>query len=188
MAKIERESINFKLPKTLTAALRAKARKLNTTATDLVIQGLEHVLDGDGTDNSVESRLLTIEAELKRLATHTENRADSSTETPHLEQEVKALANRLSLIENAIVQLQQNPGGGYRGRKQSAYSHYKQPPMELQPLTEEKLAKRLLTNVANLTQQRTTMTPLEFESWVKSRDPGRIAWQYKDDGLYHPVK
>ena len=44
MTKIERESINFKLPKPLTAALRAKARELDTTATDLVIQGLHHVL------------------------------------------------------------------------------------------------------------------------------------------------
>lgn len=44
MAKVERESINFKLPKKLADALRAKAKELNTTATDLVIQGLYHIL------------------------------------------------------------------------------------------------------------------------------------------------
>lgn len=43
MTNIERESINFKLPKTLTKALRAAARERNTTATDLVIQGLHHI-------------------------------------------------------------------------------------------------------------------------------------------------
>ncbi len=40
MTKFERESINFKLPKPLAAALRKAARERKTTATDLVIQGL----------------------------------------------------------------------------------------------------------------------------------------------------
>lgn len=40
MAKVEQESINFKLPKPLATALRAAAKERDTTATDLVIQGL----------------------------------------------------------------------------------------------------------------------------------------------------
>lgn len=44
MANVERESINFKLPKTLTNAGSTAARERFTTATDLVIQGLHHVL------------------------------------------------------------------------------------------------------------------------------------------------
>jgi len=36
MAKVERESINFKLPTTLANALRTAAQERNTTATDLV--------------------------------------------------------------------------------------------------------------------------------------------------------
>ncbi|MFL9458611.1 MULTISPECIES: hypothetical protein [Nostocales] len=44
MARIERESINFKLLKTLAKVLALKS-SLDTTATDLVIQGLEHVLE-----------------------------------------------------------------------------------------------------------------------------------------------
>ncbi|ARV59169.1 hypothetical protein BZZ01_11465 [Nostocales cyanobacterium HT-58-2] len=60
MANVERESINFKLPKTLTKALRTAARERNTTATDLVIQGLHHILgSAPGTETSVEIRLLT---------------------------------------------------------------------------------------------------------------------------------
>ncbi|NJM23918.1 MAG: hypothetical protein HC907_37670 [Richelia sp. SM1_7_0] len=68
MAKVERESINFKLPKPLADALRAKAIELNTTATDLVIQGLHHVLgDVPGVENSVDIRLYQIEEEFFRF-------------------------------------------------------------------------------------------------------------------------
>jgi len=49
----ERESINFKFPKPLADALRTAAKQRNTTATDLVIQGLNHILGGkfDGKDS-----------------------------------------------------------------------------------------------------------------------------------------
>jgi hypothetical protein len=68
MAKVERESINFKLPKPLADALRAKAAELNTTATDLVIQGLNHILgDIPGVSGSVEIRLYELEEEFWRL-------------------------------------------------------------------------------------------------------------------------
>ncbi len=54
MARIERESINFKLPKTLANALRTAAAERKTSATDLVIQGLHHIL-GDVRGTSVSS-------------------------------------------------------------------------------------------------------------------------------------
>ncbi|KAB8333646.1 hypothetical protein SD80_012705 [Scytonema tolypothrichoides VB-61278] len=57
MTGTERESINFKLPKTLTKALRTAARERKMTATDLVILGLHHVLgEVSGMENSVEAR------------------------------------------------------------------------------------------------------------------------------------
>ncbi|MDZ7962899.1 MAG: hypothetical protein RMY34_34390 [Aulosira sp. DedQUE10] len=56
MAKVERESINFKLPKPLVEAKRAAVKKRNTTATDLVIQGLHHVLgEVDGMESDTVS-------------------------------------------------------------------------------------------------------------------------------------
>ncbi|BAZ33873.1 hypothetical protein NIES4074_63870 (plasmid) [Cylindrospermum sp. NIES-4074] len=70
MAIVKRESINFKLPKTLTNALRAAARERNTTATDLVIQGLHHVLGpvpGTGTGNGLETRLQELEAQFNSV-------------------------------------------------------------------------------------------------------------------------
>jgi hypothetical protein len=75
MARIERESINFKLPKSLADALlcetlreRTAAAKRDTTATELVIQGLHHVLgDVPGVESSVEVRLYQFEEEFFRL-------------------------------------------------------------------------------------------------------------------------
>lgn len=62
MARIKRESINFKLPKPLTAALRKAARNHNTTATDLVIEGLHHVLGSvPGTEDGIDNRLAQLE-------------------------------------------------------------------------------------------------------------------------------
>ncbi|ARV59016.1 hypothetical protein BZZ01_10545 [Nostocales cyanobacterium HT-58-2] len=195
MSKAERESINFKLPKILTAALRAKARQLNTTATDLVIQGLHHVLGGAlNTENSIETRLHKVEEELGHLAKSVEERVENSIEThqqqriTHLEQELKTFANRLALIESALVQLQRNPST-QRGRKSTGYSYYQQPSVELQPMLEENLAKRLAVDAANLSNQRKTLSLKEFVSWSRSRDPGSMGWRYEEkDKLYYPVK
>lgn len=114
MAKVERESINFKLPKPLAVALRAAAKERNTTATDLVIQGLHHVLgDVDGVETDVETRLYQLEEELKHSAkaTHKE-----------LEDKLEAIATRLAQLEGAMMMLQRNQNTA-RQRK-SAYPNY----------------------------------------------------------------
>ncbi len=91
MTKIERESINFKLPKPLTAALRKIARERNTTATDLVIKGLHHVLGSlDGIEDGVETRIAQLEAQLNHLPNSTDKRVDSGVD------------NRLSLLEQKL--------------------------------------------------------------------------------------
>ncbi|KAF3884656.1 MULTISPECIES: hypothetical protein [Nostocales] len=195
MAKIERESINFKLPKTLTKVLREKARELDTTATDLVIQGLEHVLDlAPSTDNGIDTRLHQIEVELKRLAVCTENSVYSATEAvssqrlSQLEQQMKELTNRLSLIEEALVQMQSS-SGSYSRRRSSGYSHYTQLTIELQPMLEENLAKRLAVTLATLRNQRETLSQKDFLSWSRSRDTNSMGWRYEQkDKLYYPVK
>ncbi|MBW4607889.1 MAG: hypothetical protein KME22_11860 [Hassallia sp. WJT32-NPBG1] len=77
----QRESINFKLPKTLTAALRKVARERNTTATDLVIEGLHHVLGSvPGTEDSVENRLAQLEEQLNHLANNKDKRVNTDVE------------------------------------------------------------------------------------------------------------
>ncbi len=74
MTNVERESINFRLPKTLVKALRLAARKRKTTATELVIQGLQQILDDvPGTKESVENRLQKLEEDFLRLQANIEN-------------------------------------------------------------------------------------------------------------------
>ncbi len=156
MAKIERESINFKLPKSLVTALRAKARKLNTTATDLVIQGLHHVLEREiSTEDSIEKRLYKIEERLEHFAYRIENRIENDTESQplsNLEQKLQEVTNRLALLESAIVQLQR--GYTQNKRKSTAYPYYQQASVELLPFTQENLARRLATDVVTLSNNR----------------------------------
>ncbi|MBH8565924.1 hypothetical protein I8748_27785 [Nostoc sp. CENA67] len=173
MAKIERESINFKLPKPLVEALKAAAKERNTTATDLVIQGLHHVLgDVDGVETDVETRLHQIESSLEAK----------------FEAKLEALNTRLAQLEGAMMMLQRNQNT--RQKPRSAYSNYHsgQSP-QLKPLSEKDLAWRFGTTAANLREKRENLKTQDFQRWCEDRDPSRVRWQYNEkDGLYHPVK
>ena len=106
MARIERESINFKLPKPLADALRKVARYRNTTATDLVIQGLHHVLGSvEGISDSVENRLHQLEAQLNHFANSTDKRVDTGVDNrlSLLEQKLETQALQLAKLEGAIA-------------------------------------------------------------------------------------
>ncbi|MBW4608181.1 MAG: hypothetical protein KME22_13405 [Hassallia sp. WJT32-NPBG1] len=192
MTKVERESINFKLPKPLTAALRKAARERNTTATDLVIEGLHHVLGSvEGIQDSVETRLAQLEEQLEYLTGSIEVRADNSTETRlgNVEQKLEAFTTRLAQMEGAITTLSQqrsqHTGGGYR---RQAFN-YHPPQLELQPYTGENLAKRLGVDITTLTRERENNTPAEFEIWCRRKDPSPVGWRFNSkDKLYHPVK
>jgi hypothetical protein len=191
MAKIERESINFKLPKPLTAALRKVAAERNTTATDLVIEGLHHILgEIPGIEDSVETRLAQLEEQLNHLPNNKDKRVDTDVENRlrSLEQKLEAQALQLAKIEGAIATLSQrsqHTGGGYR---RQAFN-YHPPQLELQPYTGENLAKRLGVDIATLTRERENNTPAEFEIWCRRKDPSPVGWRYScSDGKYHPVK
>ena len=201
----ERESINFKLPKSITNALRAKAKELNTTATDLVLMGLNHVLDGkfDGKGNSVDEEVKNI---LKHIAQIESSRIDGGTETQTigtdkgvdtgvekassekfaaLEQKVENISTRLAKIEGAIAVLGRSQGGG--GARRQSYNHIP-PPMELQPYTADNLGRRLGIDVKTLEREMKNLNEREFESWCRSRDPSGMWWKFENDGFYHPQK
>lgn len=191
MTKIERESINFKLPKPLTAALRKVARERNTTATDLVIEGLHHVLGSvEGIEDSVETRLAQLEEQLNHLANSTMERVDTGVDNrlSLLEQKLETQALQLAKLEGAITTLSQqrsHTNGGYR---RQAFN-YHPPQLELQPYTGENLAKRLGIDIATLTRERENNTPAEFEIWCRRKDPSPVGWRFNSkDKLYHPVK
>ena len=195
MPQIERESINFKLPKALTTALRTAARKRNTTATDLVIQGLHHVLgDVPGVEASVEVRLYQIEEEFfhfKQSIGESTNSHDEARLT-NVENKIEALSHQLARLEGALMQIQssvsRSRSSGASRKSSYPYQYNSQPP-QLEPLDEEKLAMRLSTNAPTVQERRETMTKKEFEKWCSERDPSKRKWKYNSkDKLYHPVK
>ncbi|MBD2772547.1 hypothetical protein [Iningainema tapete] len=195
MAKVERESINFKLPKKLADALRTAARTRNTTATDLVIKGLHHVLGdlADDTENRVETRLHKIEAELEQRVNSIEGRVESSAENTgnrltNLEQKLEVVTTKLAQLEGAIMVLRNN-SGPRRSSSRYPNQYYQREAPQLQPFEEKNLALRLVSDPATLRNKRENLSPEEFIRWCKDRDPSGMGWRYEEkDKLYHPVK
>ena len=195
MARIERESINFKLPKTLADALRTAAAKRDTTATELVIQGLHHVLgDVPGVESSVEVRLYQLEEEFFRLkSSHQEGSTNSDSETrlTSVESKIEELSNKLARFEGALnaVAASINASRSRRSGGYSPYNQYNSQPVQLEPRDENQLAMRLNTNVPTLLEQRTTLSQEKFIAWSRDRDFGKNGWRYDETSkLYHPVK
>lgn len=184
MAKVERESINFKLPKPLAEALRAVAKQRNTTATDLVIQGLHHVLGNvNGVEIDVETRLHQLEEELKHKGKETKEERLSNVEG-----KLEAMATRLAQLEGAMMMLQRSQNTS-RQRKPAYANYYSGEAPKLMPFKEENLALRLVTDIATLRGQRSSLSGEDFIRWCKDRDPSSVGWRYEQkDGLYHPVK
>ncbi|KST61959.1 hypothetical protein [Mastigocoleus testarum] len=207
MPQIERESINFKLPKTLTSALRLAARKRETTATDLVIQGLHHILgDVPGVEASVEVRLYQLEEEFFRFKESVKESIGEDTNSydkvrlTNVENKIEALSHQLARLEGALMQIQssvntlqvrsRSHSSGASRYKSGGYPYqYNSQPPQLEPLDEDKLAMRLSTNAPTVQERRETMTKKEFERWCSERDPSKRKWKYNSkDRLYHPVK
>ena len=201
MPSIERESINFKLPKTLTSALRSAARKRETTATDLVIQGLHHILgDVPGVEASVEVRLYQLEEEFFRFKESVKESIGENTNSheearlTNVENKIEALSHQLARLEGALMQIQssvntsRSRSSGTSRKSSYPYQYNSQPP-QLEPLDADKMAMRLSTHVYTLEEKRATMTKKEFERWCSERDPSKRKWKYVEkDRLYHPVK
>lgn len=206
MTRVERESINFKLPKPLADALREAAKERNTTATDLVIRGLHHILgDAPGTEVSMEIRLQQIEEDLYYLAHSINGRGkalqiestpiNSQTEArvTKIEERLETINNRVAQLEGALIAIQRN---GNLSNNRSRYNKYSgnpynqsgRPP-QIEALDEQKLALRLNVNIPTLQEKRTTLTQEEFSEWSKNRDRGKYMWRFNEkDKLFHPVK
>jgi hypothetical protein len=203
--RVERESINFKLPKPLADALRSAAKERGTTATDLVIRGLHHILgDVEGVEVSTEIRLQQIEEDLYYLAhsingrgnaTQTENpAADSPTEerVTKIEEKLETLSHAIAKLEGALSAISRN---GIASNNQRRYKNSGNPynqsgrPAQLEPLDEQKLALRLNVNIPTLKEKHQTLDKKEFEEWSKERDRSKYMWRFNEkDKLYHPVK
>ena len=194
MARVERESMNFKLPKPIADALRkAASPQPGKTATDIVIRGLLHELgEIPGVDQSAETRLQKLESELILLRSSINSRAETPTDS-RTEEKLEALNNRVAKLEGALGAIQNNAHASNNRQSYRKYSGnpYNQSgkPAQIAALSEQKLALRLNVNIPTLQEKHTTLDKHEFEEWSKERDRSKYMWRFNEkDGLYHPVK
>lgn len=141
---IERESMNFRLPKPLAEALRkAASPQPGKTATDIVIRGLIHELGNiKGVEVSTEARLKKVEESLQQLASSIEEQDITPTDSC-VEEKLVALNNRVAKLEGALGAIQNSNFGASPGRRyKSSGNPYNQTgrPPQIQPLDEQKLA------------------------------------------------
>ncbi|NJM20498.1 MAG: hypothetical protein HC874_29210 [Richelia sp. SL_2_1] len=193
MTRVERESMNFKLPKPLAEALRkAASPQPGKTATDIVIRGLLHELgEIPGVEQSAETRLQKLESEFTKLSNSILERDNSSTDS-RTSEKLEALNNRVAQLEGALIAIQRN-GNASNNRRQYSKSGnpYNQSgkPAQIEALDEQKLALRLNVNIPTLQEKHQTLDKHEFGEWSKNCDRGKYTWQFNEkDGLYHPVK
>ncbi|MCC5638751.1 hypothetical protein LC593_23540 [Nostoc sp. CHAB 5844] len=101
-----------------------------------------------------------------------------------LETKLETITKKLEQMERAITSLRYS---NTRPRKQP--HPYQQPQVELQPRTNESLAPRLGVTPQSLITEREKLTPKEFISWSRNRDPMSTAWEWNaKTELYHPLK
>lgn len=103
----------------------------------------------------------------------------------HLGNKLEVITKKLELMEKAIASGRYN--NNTRPRRQ-AYS-YQQTQVELTPRTNESLAPRLGVSPQSLIVETEKLTPKEFISWSRHRDPMSVGWEWDDKTkLYYPVK
>lgn len=188
MTNVERESINFRLPKTLLKALRLEARKRKTTATQLVILGIQQVLgDVPATKETVENRLQKLEEEILRLQENIDNLPQ--TRENNIETKVEELSIKVARFEGVLLQMQNTINASRsRSKSSTAYPYQTSAPVKLEPRNAEQLATRLGTTASTVEQKRATLRPHDFERWTQDRDLGNRSWRFNEkDGLYYPV-
>ncbi|NJM23550.1 MAG: hypothetical protein HC907_35470 [Richelia sp. SM1_7_0] len=195
MTRVERESMNFKLPKPLAIALRkAASPQPGKTATDIVIRGLLHELgEIPGVEVSTETRLQKLEEELILLRSSIKERDNSPTDS-RTEEKLVALELRVAKLEGALGAIQNNNFGASNNQRRynkysgNPYNQSGRPP-QIEALDEQKLALRLNVNIPTLQEKHQTLSRSEFEEWSKNRDRGKYMWRFNEkDKLYHPVK
>ena len=185
MVRIERESMNFKLPKPIAEALRkAASPQPGKTATDIVIRGLIHELgEVPGVEQSAETRLQKLESELILLRSSIEERDNTPTDS-RTEEKLEALNNRVAKLEGALGAIQNNAHASNNRQSYRKYSGnpYNQSgkPAQIAALSEQKLALRLNVNIPTLKEKHLSLDKQEFEEWSKERDRGNYMWRFNE--------
>ncbi|MEH2408057.1 hypothetical protein [Nostoc sp.] len=102
-----------------------------------------------------------------------------------LETKLEAISGQLEKLSRAISSNRYNS----QPKQRRQANPYQQTQVELLALPPENLAPRLGLTPSSLTAEKEKLSPKEFLSWTRNRDPRSIGWEYHcNDRLYHPVK
>ncbi|MCC5667788.1 hypothetical protein LC653_28895 [Nostoc sp. CHAB 5784] len=101
-----------------------------------------------------------------------------------LETKLEVITKKLEQMERAIASGRYNSA---RPKRQALFNQ--QPKVELQPRTSSSLAPRLAVSPQSLIVETEKLSPKEFISWSRNRDPMSVGWEWDArTELYHPVK
>jgi FtsZ-binding cell division protein ZapB len=160
----------IRVPTALIPAVKELSKLHRQGHTIALMQALEDLITQF--DSKIDSDITSSSFAVKQLEEKLETKLDTITK-------------KLEQMERAITSLRYN--NNTRPRRQ-VYSH-QQPQVELLPRTNENLAQRLGVTPQSLIAEKEKLTPKEFISWSRNRDPMSTGWEYHpNDGLYHPVK
>lgn len=184
----------MRVPTPLIEAVKELSRLHRLGHTNAVLGGLQELISN--IDGNIDSDIVIstesssevvrqLALRLEKLESRLDSDSAVETSVASLEKKLETLAMRLVQLEGTVARLGQQQQTASTRRQAFTYHP---PQLELQPFTEENLAKRLAASALTIRNHRETKSPKEFESWCRQRDPGGLAWRYQKDGLYHPVK
>ncbi|MBR8839714.1 MAG: hypothetical protein DSM106950_38375 [Stigonema ocellatum SAG 48.90 = DSM 106950] len=183
----------LRVPTPLIEAVQELSRLHRLGYTNAVLDGLQELISDIDSSSDIDcgtnnEAIKQLALRLEKLESHDKSDTDVDSvlkSVTSLEQKLEAIQTRIAQMEGAISILGQRQQTGPTRRQ--AFN-YHPPQLELQPFTEENLAKRLAASASTIRSQRETQSPKEFSSWCRQRDPGGMGWRYEKDGFYHPVK
>ena len=180
----------IRVPTPLIEAVQKLSRLHRLGHKNAVLQGLKELVSEIDSNSDIDfgasdEALHQLALRLEKLESRDSSDSDVVKSVTSLEQKLEAIQTRIAQMEGAIALLGQRQ---QTSPKRQAFT-YHPPQVKLQPYNGENLAKRLGIDVATLERSLSSLSPKDFDSWCRSKDPSSMAWRYDQrDGLYHPVK
>jgi hypothetical protein len=166
----------LRVPTALIPAVRELSRLHREGHTTTLLQALQDIIAE--IDSKNDSNLISTNTDTK----HLEEKLDR-LET-QLKSDRQIFLQKLEKIETAIRTTRSSQNSKSRSNH---YNPHHQPTLELEAFPAENLAKRLGLTAASLESERSKLTTAEFISYTRNRDPRSFGWEYREDGLYHPI-
>ncbi|MBW4601081.1 MAG: hypothetical protein KME29_16260 [Calothrix sp. FI2-JRJ7] len=165
----------IRVPTVLIPVVRELSRLHREGHTIALLQALEDVITEFDSNSDIDlapssKSVEKLEKRLDKIESQFTSKLDAMTQA--LEQLTRAGANK----------------GNYNQRRSNSYNLHHQPTLELGSFTHENLARRLGLDAKTLLKERENLTPKEFISYTRSRDPRPVGWEWKEaEQLYHPI-